>query len=486
MGQTIQATGVIEWRPQPGPQLEFVRSDSFEVVYGGARGGGKTDASLGEFQYHEDRCRGAAKGLFVRRRRTDLVATIARAKQIYSKLDAHFNQARSVFEFPSGATIRFDYLERDEDAERYQGHDFTRVYVEELTQFPSPGPVDKLKATLRSAAGAHCGCRATCNPGGPGHSWVWARYVDQAQGKFRRFNDYPDPFTGEVLTLAKVFIPAKLSDNPRLMLADPMYVAKLQQSGSAALVRAWLEGDWNIVEGTYFDGWSPRNVLTPIALPAHWTRFRSFDWGAARPFSVGWWALASEALGTAQGIIPRGALVRTNEWYGATGKANEGLKLSADQVAQGIVDRERHMDRGSVPMGGVADPSIFAKNGGPSIAERMSQAGVHFRPADNTRVGRAGPLSGWDQMRARIRGDGIRPMLFVFDTCRDFLRTVPLLTHDRDRPEDVDTNGEDHIADETRYACLSRPLRGKAPVPSGNPPDLWGRGGDGGGDWKTV
>jgi hypothetical protein len=111
----------------------------------------------------------------------------------------------------------------------------------------------------------------------------------------------------------------------------------------------------------------------------------------------------------------------------------------------------------------VADPSIFSENGGPSLAERMAIAGVHFRPADNTRVGEAGALTGWDQMRARIAGDGRRPMLFVFETCRDFIRTVPVLQHDRDRAEDLDTEGEDHIADETRYACLARAMQAKPP-----------------------
>jgi hypothetical protein len=344
--------------------------------------------------------------------------------------------------------------------------------------------VDKLKATLRSAAGAPCGFRATCNPGGPGHSWVKARYIegwkpgdDEHRTKVRTV----DPFTGAVQELERVFIPARLTDNPELLRADPLYVAKLQQSGSASLVRAWLEGDWNIVEGAFFDGWSARNVLKPMTLPAHWTRFRSFDWGSARPFSVGWWAHASEDLGTAQGVIPAGALVRYAEWYGSTGKANEGVKLSADEVAAGILARER----GQPVTWGVADPSIFAENGGPSIAERMRRAGVTFRRADNRRVGRLGPLSGWDQMRARIRGDGERPLLYVFDTCADFLRTVPALGHDPDRPEDLDTGAEDHIADETRYACLSRPLRGAAAAPLAKPTDLWGRpAGDGG--WKAV
>jgi hypothetical protein len=166
--------------------------------------------------------------------------------------------------------------------------------------------------------------------------------------------------------------------------------------------------------------------------------------------------------------LPRGALVRYREWYGAG--AQGGLRLGAEEVAAGILEREA----GEAIFDSVADPSIFSQNGGPSVAERMSRMGVRFRRADNTRVARAGALSGWDQMRARIKGDGTTPMLYVFDRCRDFIRTVPALQHDPLRLEDLDTAGEDHIADETRYACQSRPLIAVAPKPRGTPRDLPG------------
>jgi len=455
----------------------------FEVVYGGARGGGKTDASLGEFVVHQDRWQAAAKGLFIRRKQSDLVNTLERAKAIYAAAGAKWHEGKNTFVFPSGALIRFRYLDRDEDAERYQGQDYSRVYIEELTQFPTPGPVDKLKATLRSAAGAACGFRATCNPGGPGHTWVKARYIDNGAWRVER-ESYVDPFTGGEMGLERVFIPARLTDNALLMKADPLYVAKLQQSGSASLVRAWLAGDWNIVEGAFFDGWSARNVLRTMPLPDYWTRFRSFDWGSARPFSVGWWAVASDDFMAGETRIPRGALVRYKEWYGSSGKANEGLKLTAEQVAEGILKR----DGGDRIAYAVADPSIFHRDGGPSIGERMARTGVVFRKADNTRVAGAGAVGGWDQMRARILGDGEHPMLFVFDTCRDFIRTVPVLGHDPDRPEDLDTRAEDHVADEARYACMSRPFATRKQAPAANPPDLWGsrrRISDGGG-WKAV
>jgi hypothetical protein len=473
MGRQIRAE-VLRWEPQAGPQTEFVQSEVFEVVYGGARGGGKTDAVLGEFALHAHLNGAAARGLLVRRTRTALEPTIARAREIFAYGGATWLDAKSRFEWPSGARLYFRHLDNDADADLYQGHDYTRVYVEELTQFPFPGPVDKLKATLRSAAGVRCAFRATCNPGGAGHNWVKARYIDAGPRKVVT-ETFVSPFDGASSPLTRMFIPARLADNPSLLKRDPLYVAKLQQSGSPQLVRAWLEGDWSVIEGAFFDKWSARNVLAPFAMPPFWTRFRSFDWGYAAPFSVGWWAVVSDDYAAPEGVIPRGALVRYREWYGRDGRTGAGLRLDVEEVAAGILAREAELKMGASVRHGVADPSIFAQNGGPSIGERFAVAGVRFIRADNTRVGRVGALSGWAQMRARINGDGGRPMLYVFDTCADFIRTVPTLQHDPTRPEDIDTEAEDHIADETRYACLSRPTTARPPPPpSGTPRDLYG------------
>ena len=474
MDEEIRRAGAVNLRQQAGPQSAFIASKVFEIVYGGARGGGKTDAALGEFAVHAKKHGAAAQGLLVRRTRVALEPTIARARQIYGPEGAEWVESRSCFAWPSGAVLYFRFLDNDADADRDQGHAYTRVYVEELTQFPDPRAVDKLKATLRSAAGVACAFRATCNPGGAGHNWVKARYIDPGAGRIVR-ETFVNPFDGARLELARLFIPARLADNPALLANDPGYVARLQLSGSKELVRAWLEGDWNIVEGAFFDRWSARNIVRPFAMPGFWTRFRSFDWGYAAPFSVGWWAVASDNwpvpafAGTSGGggIIPRGAMIRYREWYGAGARPGEGLRLTAEEVAAGIAQREA----GEKIAFGVADPSIFraATAPGPRSASACAAPASLWRPADNTRVGRSGALSGWDQMRARIAGNDGAPMLYVFETCRDFIRTVPVLQHDPARPEDLDTNGEDHIADETRYACLARPLAAPAlsPAPSG-------------------
>ena len=142
--------------------------------------------------------------------------------------------------------------------------------------------------------------------------------------------------------------------------------------------------------------------------------------------------------------IPRGALIHYREWYGEVGG-----KLTAEEVANGIAEREK-LDRPRLSYG-VLDPSAFAESGGPSIAERINKVLIDakmaaFRPADNKRVARttgdptkSGPMGGWDMMRQRLKGiDGV-PMLYVFNVCKNFIRTVPVLQHDETRTEDLDT-----------------------------------------------
>jgi len=444
---------VIIWEPQPGPQTALLACPIFEVFFGGARGGGKTDGMLGDFASHAAAHGENAAGLMVRRQRTELLDTIERSRAVYSAIGAKYNEQDKLWRFPDGARLRFAYLERDADADGYQGHSYTRVYIEEIGTFPSPKPVMKLMATLRSGHGVPVGFRATGNPGGPGHQWVKARYIDPAPLGWKILTEvFKNPWTGESLPRERVFIPSKLQDN-RYLGAD--YVANLQLSGSEQLVRAWLEGDWSIVEGAYFDCWrADRHVVRPFAVPEHWPRFRAFDWGSARPFSVGWWAVASEDHVVPEGRIPKGAMVCYREWYGAK-EPNVGLKLTAEEVAKGIVSRTAEAIDYDV-----ADPSIHKEDGGPSIAERMYEASgrtIRWRPADNRRVPEHGHAGGWDQMRARLIGEDDRPMIYWFSTCADSIRTIPALQHSETRPEDVDTDGEDHAADQARYAAMSRP-----------------------------
>ncbi len=438
---------IVIWEAQPGPQTALISCPVFEVFFGGARGGGKTDGVLGDFLEHADAYGKDAIGLMIRRTRTELIETIERSRVIYTPLGWVFHEQDKMWRAPDGARLRFAYLERDADAEGYQGHSYTRMYVEEIGNFPSDKPILKLMATLRSGAGVPVGFRATGNPGGPGHQWVKARYIDPAPMGWRVLRD---PLTG----LERVYIPSKVGDNKYL---DAQYIQQLKASGSETLVRAWLEGDWSVVEGAFFDCWSTeKHVVPPFAIPHDWLRFRSADWGSARPFSVGWWAVVGDDFTLGERGLPRGALVRYREWYGASAP-NVGLKLTVDEVGKGIAQR----DGADSIAYGVLDPAAFAEDGGPSLAERMAVATdgkAWFRKADNKRVTQRGALGGWDAMRARMVGDGDgRPMIYCFSTCKDSIRTIPALQHDPDKPEDLDTNGEDHAADEWRYACMSRP-----------------------------
>jgi hypothetical protein len=459
MGETASAPSVV-WKPQKGPQTALLACPVYEVFFGGARGGGKTDGMLGEWAVHADRYGKHAIGLIVRRSRTELLETFERAKALFAMIGAQFTVVPMRIIMPGGGRLNFAYLERDADAESYQGHSYTRVYVEEAGNFPSPAPILKLFATLRSGSGVPCRMRLTGNPGGPGHQWIKARYIDPAPMGWKVIVEtFKCPFTGNDLNRDRVYIPSRVSDNKHV---GAEYVASIMQSGSPELVRAWLEGDWNVIAGAFFPEFDMgRHVIAPRELPEHWFRFRSLDWGSARPFSVGWWAVSDGELAD----IPRGALVRYREWYGSTGKPNEGLRMTAEEVAHGIAQREAGDPKPENGLHGVADPAIFSSDGGPSIGERMARsAKVFFRPADNARVSRQGALGGWDQVRARLRGDETGPGLLIFSTCRDLIRTLPALQHDPDRPEDVDSDGEDHAPDEARYACMSRPWVRQKPV----------------------
>lgn len=495
--QKIKYTTV--WAPNPGPQSWLITCPIFETLFGGARGGGKSDGVLGEWATHADQYNENAIGLCVRRERTQLVELVERSKILYFPLGAKFNEQDKVWRFPNGARLRFAYLESDNDAQAYQGHSYTRVYVEEMGTFPNPEPIFKLMATLRSGAGVPCRFIATANPGGPGHSWIKARYIDPAPTGMKILpTKFINPFTKDEIFKERIFIPSKITDNP--YTNTPAYIGNLYLSGNAELVKAWLMGDWNVMLGAFFPEFDTRkHVIRTFKIPRHWTRFMSMDWGTATPFSIGWWAVVPDEFdagieiypnqwqffeGQAEitGItrLPKGAIIRYNEWYGSRGaelstvstteNMNVGLKLTAEEVAQGIVVREatepkNEFGRARIAYR-VADPKMFTWDSGPSISERFSNKPYHLNlsKADNKRVPRAGAMGGWDILRARLKGDGITPGIFFMENCINAIRTLPIMEHDPLKMEDVNTDSEDHAPDEIRYACMSRPYSAVAAV----------------------
>jgi Terminase large subunit, T4likevirus-type, N-terminal len=455
------------WRASP-KQARFLSCPYFEVLFGGARGGGKTDAVLGDFLSHQAIYGKNAIGLVLRRERTQLIETIQRGVTLYERSgQAKWKDKDKCFEFKSGARLYFGYLEKDSDADVYQGWSLTRVYVEEMGNFRAFAPIAKLFATLRSAAGVPCRFRATANPGGAGHGWLRSRYIDPfPAGDKRIVESLKNPLTGKTMERDRAYVPSRVTDNPHL---GEDYVANLMLSGagSVALVRAWLEGDWSAIDGAFFSEWNAgQHVVAPFTIPQHWTRFRGIDWGTARPFSIGWYAITSEPTDIGEGrTMPRGAIVRYREWYGVrsdmTGAfvPNEGVRKNAVDVARETVARSLGEEIAYT----VIDPAVFSNTGGQTIGEAFNMNGVPVLAADNTRVAGRGAMSGWNNIRRRLTGDNDVPTFYVFSTCTHFIRTVPVLQHDKNRAEDLDSEAEDHVADEVRYALASRPWTGQAP-----------------------
>lgn len=451
------------WEPQPGPQASAILADwCDEIFYGGERGGGKSDFQLG---YQEDaalRYDGKSRGIVLRKTYPELEELQARAMEMFTASGAVYKTQPSeqypfsnCWYWPNGASVKMRYIEHERDYGRYHGQQYSHISLDEVTEYPTPVGMQKMLSTMRNAHGVPCSIRLTGNPGGVGHGWVRERYI---VGK-EPYVPYVDSESG----LARMFIPSKTSDNRILLQSDPQYRKRIvaATAGNDVLRRAWLGGEWNIVAGAFFDCWrQSSHVIDPFDLPRHWLRFRAMDWGSARPFSVGWWAVVGDDHRIGGLVLRRGCLVRYREWYGAAKddsgatKPNVGLKLSVEEVAAGI----RCFERGERIAYGVIDPACFSSNGGPSIAETMARHGVAWQRADNKRVTGRGALGGWAQMRSRLIGlsEG-EPMLVCFKTCVDSIRTIPMLVHDTANIEDLDTNMEDHAADEWRYACMSRP-----------------------------
>lgn len=431
-------------------------------MYGGAAGGGKSHlmriaaiiwcASIPGLQVY----------LF-RRIRDDLVKNHMEGPKGFRSLLAGWVDCGFVkivedeIRFWNGSKLYLCHCKDEKDIYKYQGAEIHVLLVDELTHF-SDFMYRFLRNRVRMVgidlpqnyAGRFPRILCGANPGNVGHQWVKSTFVDRGEYTM----DKVGKSEGGML---RQYIPARLEDNPSMADDDPEYEARLEGLGSQELVKAMRWGDWDVVEGAFFDTISRhKHQVEPFPIPDDWHRFRSGDWGSAKPFSFGWWAVCPEGFTTACGVfIPRGAIVRYREWYGCVeGKPNTGLKMTAEEVGKGIKKR----DNGEKIGKSVIDPATFAQDGGPSIASRILSQGVHFIPADNKRVATRGALGGWDMMRHRINGDGDgHPMLFVFKTCTHWWRTVPVIQHDSTRPEDVDTDAEDHGADETRYACMSRP-----------------------------
>jgi hypothetical protein len=300
---------------------------------------------------------------------------------------------------------------------------------------------------------------AGSNPGGIGHNFVKKTFITPAEP----FQIVQQPASeGGFL---RQYIPAKLDDNPTMAENDPDYINRLEGLGNAALVKAMRDGDWNIVAGGALDDvWTDRVKRPRFAIPAGWRLDRSLDWGSAKPFSVLWYAECDGTEATLpdgrKWAPPAGTIIVIHEWYGARG-VNEGLKMSAKQVARGIIDMEQSLVSGKwvmkMPSPGPADNAIADTQNPktPTIADDMATKGVRWERSDKSPGSR---INGLELLRTRIweasKDHPEEPALYIFDHCRNLLEHLPVLQRDAKKPEDVDSSQEDHDYDSLRYRVL--------------------------------
>ena len=356
---------------------------------------------------------------------------------------ATYNKQEKVFSFPNGSRLKLGYCANEQDVLQYQGQAYDVIGMEEATMF-TEFQYNCLRESNRSSGlmKERFAPRMylTMNPGGVGHHWVKRLFIDRAYKGKERPEDY-------------VFIPAKVYDNTAFMERDPDYVAQLESLPEKRR-KMMLHGDWNSVEGAFFEEFvnDPAHyndrrythVIEPFKPDDGWKLYRSFDFGYHRPFSVGWWAIDYD-----------GVAYRIHEWYGCTETDNEGLRIPPNDIFSKIAEIEQeHPWLKGKKIIGVADPSIWDASRGESVAESASKHRVFFTPGDNKRI------PGWMQMHYRLAFDenGF-PMMYVFSNCKAFIRTIPALQYDEHKVEDLDTDGEDHVADEARYFCMSRPIK---------------------------
>lgn len=467
------------WSPQPGPQVMACVCPADIVFFGGSRGGGKTDCALGR-QILGAMSHGYKwNGLFIRKNYKHFAELRRRIKELIrfglpAELKGGDTQTNRLI-FQNGAMVLMTAIERADKLEFFQGQQFTEISIEEGCQFGFIDEmIEKLKGCMRSPHGLECKMFITGNPGGAGHGQIQSRFK---LGRIGLENGVrPGQFIRDESGTTMVFVPSSVDDNKILCDHDPQYVNRLKSIKDPMLRRAWLEGDWDVIMGGFFtDVWSSKNVLPIFRVPPHWPRLVGFDFGSAKPFSVGWYAVSGgEFIPEIGKALPRGALIRFYEWYGCVkDQPNTGIKLDSPKIAERMVILEaqhRLLGHGA-SIDRIADPAIFKQEDGPSISEKMAAVGVVWRRGDNQRI------PGWDTLRGIMRGRIVdtktigegenaytsaiyEPMFYVTENNKHFLRTIPTIERDEHNFEDIDTTLEDHIADEVRYVAMARPQAG--------------------------
>ncbi len=456
-----------------------MRRGEYECLYGGAAGGGKSDALLIEAlrQVHIPHYR----ALLLRKTYPQLSELIDRSRTLYQGAfpKAKYNGTEHCWTFPSGAKIYFGSMQHVKDRVNYQGKRYDFIAFDELTHFTYEEYSYMFSRNRPSGPGTRVYIRAATNPGGIGHGWVKERFITPAppMTPIRSTLRVMGPEGPVDMVRERIFVPSTVFDNEELLQNDPNYLANLAMLPEAEK-NALLYGSWDSFDGQVFMEWRNdpahyddhryTHVIRPFPIPRHWRIYRGFDFGYARPFAVGWFAADED-----------GRLYHIKEYYGTAGTPNVGVKLNPAEIAAEIRRQEEEDEnlRGRSIIG-VADPSIFDESRGESVAHMMERAPnfVYFGPGDNTRI--AGKMQ--YHYRLAMDEEGL-PMLQVFDTCKHFIRTLPSLVYDERKVEDINTEQEDHIYDMCRYVLMENPISPRQaaplPAPGDDPLDLHGTAG---------
>ncbi len=449
-----------KWTPHEGPQTLALSIEVYEMLYGGARGGGKTEAGIMWLISDDYYKNGLFRGLVIRKNFTDLSDWVDRAERIYVPLGAR--RVGDNFHFPSGAKILTGHLKDKSAYEKYQGHEYQRMLIEELTHIPREEDYLKLIASCRSTVpGLVAAIFASANPTGRGHTWVKKRFVKGPGVPKYPTTIFKDPESGRT----RIFIPADIEDNPTLIKNDPGYVNFLN-SLPAKLRKAWRQGNWDITDGQFFEEWRQDvHVCVPFDIPKEWKRFICMDYGFAKPSAVYWCA-----------VDPKTGRVYTYRELYVTQHTYEML---AEAICRLTPAEERDLIDWMVADSSIKDSGQETGRTGLDIMETTF---IEKNWMLSIRMATKGPGSrknGWNLVRSYQRvqysEEGLPITRWqVFDTCVKLIEVWPQQMYDDLDPEDLDTDGEDHAPDAIRYGlrALNEPWDQKPkepPPPPSNP-----------------
>ena len=442
--------------PSPSPKQKLFLTDTHRyVAFGGARGGGKSwavriKAILLALKHSGIRI------CIIRRTYPELIENHIKPLKTMLKCGtkdsvAKYNDSRKELKFVNGSEILFRYCNAEKDLDNFQGTVYDVIFMDEATQLRQEW-IEKIDVCVRSTELFPKRTYFTCNPGGVSHGYFKRLFIDN---KFEGEED-PNDYS---------FIQSLVTDNEALMKNNPEYIKMLQKL-PPKLREAWLNGRWDVFEGAFFEEFrttpDPQachdagitveealqwhkwtHVIKPFKIPQSWKVYRSYDFGFGKPFAVNWYAVDEE--GIAYMIL---------ELYGCTGTPNEGVKWSPEAQFKEVarIEREHPLLKGR-RIHGVADPSIWDGSRGIAIIEEAEKHHLWFDKGINDRI------PGWMQIHERLRFDEDgKAMLYIFENCKDTIRVIPLMMYDEHKPEDLDTDLEDHILDSIRYFCMMRPI----------------------------